>query len=237
MRRLSSGHRSRRSDLAVPDTDTKSRQVYVLVPDFLQPEILQGESLSFHLVRRGILAEEAPATPAENRRALQTIILCAGVVRIPPPATQSAALPLSSAYIPSKKSCSSFITSGPTKTITPMQALAHKCIRDCSCARRTPGQIFVTWRKCRNRRMRTVDPGIQGRIHQMWIALTRGGPERPWITWVSRTISMFFVCQSLGACANISCMRCSSTRNSPAAPFHRDRFPPQLLHTGRYRKG
>ena len=33
----------------------------------------------------------------------------------------------------------------------------------------------------------------------MWIALTRGGPERPWITWVSSTISIFFVCQSLGS--------------------------------------
>src|SRR5579872_2471921 len=31
--------------------------------------------------------------------------------------------------------------------------------------------------------------------HQTWIALTRGGPERPWITWVSSTISMFFVRQ------------------------------------------
>src|SRR5579872_1391449 len=53
--------------------------------------------------------------------------------------------------------------------------------------------------------------------HQTWIALTRGGPERLWITWVSSTISMFFVRQSWGACANISCIRCSSTRNSPAA--------------------
>lgn len=30
-----------------------------------------------------MFAQEAPATPAENRRALETIILCAGIVQGP----------------------------------------------------------------------------------------------------------------------------------------------------------
>ena len=56
-------------------------KVNVLVPDFLQSGIVQSERLSFHFVSRRKLAEKAPATPAENRRALETVIFCAGAVQ------------------------------------------------------------------------------------------------------------------------------------------------------------
>jgi hypothetical protein len=42
---------------------------------------------------RGLFAQEAPATPAEDRRALETIILCAGVVQsFRPPITRTTGL-------------------------------------------------------------------------------------------------------------------------------------------------
>ena len=74
-------------------------KVYVFVTDFLQAGLLQCARLGFDLRCRGMLAEEAPTTPAENGCALETIILCLGVLQadyreLRLPTTRSLAQPL-----------------------------------------------------------------------------------------------------------------------------------------------
>src|ERR1019366_7407707 len=113
----SSGHKGRRSDLAVPDTDTKSlRDLYIgtrfsairsyagRVPELslCLPWDSCGGSSSYSSQERACARDHYPLRWR-----------CAGSR---PPTTRSAVLPLSCVSIPSIKSSPSFITSGATKT-------------------------------------------------------------------------------------------------------------------------
>src|SRR5262249_36184299 len=54
--------------------------VYVVVPEFLQAGVPHCTRLSFDIRCRGILPDEAPATPAENGCALETMTPCRGIL-------------------------------------------------------------------------------------------------------------------------------------------------------------
>src|SRR6185437_4788587 len=56
-------------------------EIYVFITHLLQAGFMQRTCLSFKLICRGTLAKKAPATPAENGRALEAVILCLGVLR------------------------------------------------------------------------------------------------------------------------------------------------------------
>ena len=129
-----SGHSGRRSDRAVLDTDTKSRRGLRIRIRFSAIRNYAGRApeLSFGLPwdAGGGSSNCSSRERACARDHYPLHWRCAGSR---PPTTQSAVLPLSCVSIPSKKSSLSFITTGATKTITHVQAVAHNCIRDCSC--------------------------------------------------------------------------------------------------------
>src|SRR5215469_12259330 len=119
-----SGHKGRRSDLAVPDTDTKSRRGLRIgsrlsairnyagrAPElsFGLPWDAGGGSSSYSSRERACARDPYPLRwhSAGSR----------------PPTTRSAVRPLSCVSIPSKKSSLSSITDGATKTITHVQAV------------------------------------------------------------------------------------------------------------------
>src|SRR5271157_6318597 len=136
-----SGRKGRHLDLAVPDTDTKSRRGLRIGTRSSAIRNYAGRAPELSL---GLALDAGGGSSSYSSReracARDHYPLRWRGAGSRPPTTRSAVLPLSCLSIPSRKSSLSFITSGATKTTTHVQAVAHNCIRDCSCG---PWSILV----------------------------------------------------------------------------------------------
>src|SRR5215469_1517086 len=118
----SSGHKSRRSDLAVQDTDTKShRGLRIGTRVFaIRNYARRAPELSF-VLPWDAGGESSSYSNRERACARDHYLLRWHSAGPRPPITRSAVLPLSCVSIPSNKSSAFSITSGGTKTIVHVQ--------------------------------------------------------------------------------------------------------------------